>query len=407
MQRVDVAIIGAGIVGLATAYQLLHRNPRTNVVLFEKEASIAQHQTGRNSGVIHSGIYYTPGSLKAENCRRGKRALETFCELQDIPFDRCGKVIVATKDDEIPVLHKIYENGRANGVDCTLIGPERLNEIEPHARGAKAIHVPETGIVDYSRVSEALATWIHEHGGVIWTNAPVRDLQEDETSVIVVSDERSVSADRVINCAGLYSDRIAALGGLDAEMQIVPFRGEYYELTPDAQRFCRGLIYPVPDPSFPFLGVHFTRMIDGGVECGPNAVLSFAREGYKKTDVNLRELTETLTYSGFLRLAAQYWQTGLGEMWRSASKKAFVRALQTLVPGISSKDLQSAPAGVRAQAVTPDGRLVDDFLIRESDRVIHVCNAPSPAATSCLSIGATIADRVVVKPAPGPLTVPT
>jgi len=399
MYKADVAIIGGGIVGLATAYQLTRRDPTQSVVLLEKETAIAQHQTGHNSGVIHSGIYYKPGSLKATNCRAGKRALEAFCEAEGIPFERCGKVIVAIDEAELPALLQIYERGRANGVDCALVGPERLRELEPHVRGIRAIHVREAGIVDYSLVSHVLAEKIQERGGTIWTDAAVFDLQPRSESVVVESRAGAVEASRVINCAGLYSDRVAAMSGERPEVQIVPFRGEYYELVPDARSLCRNLVYPVPDPSFPFLGVHFTRMIGGGVECGPNAVLSFAREGYKKTDVDLRDLVDTFSYPGFLKLAATYWRTGLGEMWRSYSKQAFVRALQKLVPDVRAEHLTPAPAGVRAQAVTPDGRLHDDFLIEEAGPIIHVCNAPSPAATSSLSIGATIADRLAEREA--------
>jgi L-2-hydroxyglutarate oxidase len=403
MHQTDVAVIGGGIVGLATADHLTRRDPDLRVLVLEKEGAVAQHQTGRNSGVIHSGIYYTPGSLKARTCREGKQALEAFCEAEGIPFDRCGKVIVATDDSELPALQRIYENGQANGVECEMIGPERLREIEPHARGIRAIHVPETGIVDYTAVSRRLAERVQARGGQLWLNAAVHNVMPRENSVVLQSAAGEVEAQHVINCAGLYSDRIAEMSGADPGVQIVPFRGEYYELTPEARPLCRGLIYPVPNPNFPFLGVHFTRMITGGVECGPNAVLALAREGYRWTDVEGRELAETLTYSGFQKLAARYWRIGLGEMWRSANKNAFVRALQKLVPEIQAPHLQPALAGVRAQAVTPDGRLLDDFLIHDAGRVLNVCNAPSPAATASLSIGATIADRLTERrAAPAP-----
>lgn len=394
MQHVDVAIVGGGILGLATGYHLTHRAPELRVSVFEKEEELARHQSGRNSGVIHSGIYYEPGSLKAENCRAGKQALEVFCEVEEIPFEQCGKVIVATEEAERPALKRIYERGQANGVDCTLIGPQRLQEIEPHASGVQAIHVPETGVVDYRQVALRFAERIREKDGRIHTGAEVQRLQSQSDSVVVSTPETEVEAQYVINCAGLYSDRVATMSGEAPEVQIVPFRGEYYELTPEAHSLCNGLIYPVPNPDFPFLGVHFTRTIDGNVECGPNAVLSFAREGYRKTDVNWSELAETLSYSGFQTLAGRYWRTGLGEVWRSLSKSAFVRALQTLVPEIKEEHLTAAPAGVRAQAVTPDGQLLDDFLIQEAGRVVNVCNAPSPGATSCLSIASTIAERL-------------
>ena len=397
MYRTDVAIIGGGIVGLATADQLTQHAPNLRVLVLEKESDVARHQTGRNSGVIHSGIYYTPESLKTRTCRAGKQALEAFCKAEEIPFDRCGKVIVATDDSELPALEHIYDNGQANGVDCEIIGPERLREIEPYAQGIRAIHVPETGIVDYVAVSRRLAERIQERGGELWLNAGVHDLQQRADTVVVKTAQGEVEARHVINCAGLHADRIAQMTSTDPGVQIVPFRGEYYELTQEARHLCQGLIYPVPNPSFPFLGVHFTRMVGGGVECGPNAVLALAREGYRWTEVDGRELLETLTYSGFQKLAARYWRTGLGEMWRSASKAAFVRALQKLVPNIEARHLQPAPAGVRAQAVTPDGRLLDDFMIEETGSVMSVCNAPSPAATSSLSIGQTIMERLLPK----------
>ena len=397
MYRTDVAIIGGGIVGLATADKLTQHDSNLRVLVLEKEDDVARHQTGRNSGVIHSGIYYTPGSLKARTCRAGKEALEALCESEEIPFDRCGKVIVATDESELPALERIYENGQANGVDCEIIGPDRLREIEPYAQGIRAIHVPETGIVDYVAVTRRLAERMQARGGALWLNAGVHDLQQRADTVVVKTARGEVEAQHVINCAGLYADRIARMAGANPGVQIVPFRGEYYELIPEARHLCQGLIYPVPNPSFPFLGVHFTRMVGGGVECGPNAVLALAREGYRWTDVDGKELLETLSYSGFQTLATRYWRTGLGEMWRSASKAAFVRALQKLVPDIEARHLQPAPAGVRAQAVTPDGRLLDDFMIEETGSVMSVCNAPSPAATSSLSIGQTIMERLLPK----------
>ena len=397
MYRTDVAIIGGGIVGLATADKLTQHDSNLRVLVLEKEDDVARHQTGRNSGVIHSGIYYTPGSLKARTCRAGKEALEALCESEEIPFDRCGKVIVATDESELPALERIYENGQANGVDCEIIGPDRLREIEPYAQGIRAIHVPETGIVDYVAVTRRLAERMQARGGALWLNAGVYDLQQRADTVVVKTARGEVEAQHVINCAGLYADRIARMAGANPGVQIVPFRGEYYELIPEARHLCQGLIYPVPNPSFPFLGVHFTRMVGGGVECGPNAVLALAREGYRWTDVDGKELLETLSYSGFQTLATRYWRTGLGEMWRSASKAAFVRALQKLVPNIEARHLQPAPAGVRAQAVTPDGRLLDDFMIEETGSVMSVCNAPSPAATSSLSIGQTIMERLLPK----------
>ena len=397
MTAKDVSIIGGGIVGLATAYRLLQERPDLELLILEKEDAVAQHQTGRNSGVLHSGIYYKPGSLKAKNCRAGKAAMVDFCEAENVPYEICGKVIVATDEAEVPTLQMIYERGCENGVDCTMIGPERLRALEPHAAGVQAIHVPETGIVDYRIVCERLAERIRKMGGEIRTGARVERIGQANGTNTVYSTTEPVSTRTVVNCAGLHSDRVAGMTGTKPEVKIVPFRGEYYVLTAEAQSLCRNLIYPVPDPSFPFLGVHFTRMVDGRVECGPNAVLAFAREGYTKTDVNARDLAETLAYPGFLKLAATYWKTGAGEMWRSFSKQAFVRALQKLIPEIRAEHLEPAPAGVRAQAVTRDGQLLDDFLIEESGSVINVCNAPSPAATSALNIGRTIADRLLSK----------
>lgn len=394
MQEAAVGIIGGGILGLATAYRLTEMSPSRQVIILEKEAGLAHHQTGHNSGVLHSGIYYKPGSLKAMNCREGKKAMEAFCATEGIDYDICGKVIVATNENELPALQTIYERGQANGVTCAMIDREHLKELEPAVAGIRAIHVPEAGIVNYKQVCSRLAERIRERDGRIVTGARVTRMQVQSNKVILQTHVGDFSFDYVVNCAGLHSDRVAAMTGSRPEVKIVPFRGEYFEVKPQAQHLCRNLIYPVPDPSFPFLGVHFTRMIEGGVECGPNAVLAFAREGYTKFDINLADLAETLTYPGFLRLAAKYWQTGLGEMWRSFSKAAFVRALQHLVPAIREDDLEAAPAGVRAQAIAPDGAMVDDFMIHETERVVSVCNAPSPAATASLNIGRLIVDKL-------------
>lgn len=394
MQQAAVAIIGGGILGLATAYRLTERDPDRRVVILEKENGLAHHQTGHNSGVLHSGIYYKPGSLKATNCREGKKAMEEFCAAEGIDYEICGKVIVATNEAELPALQRIYERGQANGVRCALIEKEHLKELEPAAAGIKAIHVPEAGIVNYKQVCQRMAARIEERGGQIFTNARVTAIHEHSNEIVVESLVGEWSVQNIVNCAGLHSDRIASMSGQKPDVKIVPFRGEYFKVKPQAQHVCRNLIYPVPDPSFPFLGVHFTRMIEGGVECGPNAVLAFAREGYHKTDFDLEDLMETLTYSGFLKLAAKYWRTGFGEMWRSINKAAFVRALQRLVPEIKAEDLEAAPAGIRAQAIAPDGGMVDDFLIQESDRIVNVCNAPSPAATSSLNIGRLIVDKL-------------
>ena len=394
MELTEVAIIGGGIVGLATAFALTRRFPGVRLTIVEKERELAAHQTGHNSGVLHSGIYYRPGSLKAKNCMAGKVAMERFCEEEGIAFERCGKVIVATSQSELPILEMIFERGRQNGIECRLIDRDELFELEPHAAGLKAIHVPGAGITDYKRVCHALARRIKERGGKILTGTRVKGLLRRDGALVLETTGNPVGTRFAVNCGGLHSDRVAAMSGAKPPVKIVPFRGEYYKLKESARHLCRNLIYPVPDPNFPFLGVHFTRMIDGAVECGPNAVLAFAREGYHRADVNLKDLAETLTYAGFLRLAARYWQTGLGEMWRSVSKRAFVQALQHLVPSIQEEDLEPAPAGVRAQAVSPDGAMLDDFLITETDRVVNVCNAPSPAATASLNIGETIVDRL-------------
>jgi len=394
MQSYDIAICGGGIVGLATAWRLLERDPSQRVVVLEKEPQVAQHQTGHNSGVLHSGIYYRPGSLRAINCREGKLAMEAFCREQGLPYEICGKVIVAVDDAQRPLLANIFERGKQNDIRCELIGPERLKELEPHAAGVQAIHVPEAGIVNYRQVAERLAELIQRRGGEVRCGAKVIGFRTMPDGVVVETSAGEFLAQRVVNCTGLQSDRTAKLTGQKVETQIVPFRGEYYVLRPEAEHLCRNLIYPVPDPSFPFLGVHFTRMIEGGVECGPNAVLAFAREGYRKTDINLKDLAETLSFSGFRRIAWKYWRTGLGEIWRSVSKAAFVKALSRLVPEIRSEHLIPARAGVRAQAIAPDGSMVDDFLVQADGPFVNVLNAPSPAATSALNIGKLIVEKL-------------
>lgn len=390
----DTLIVGGGIVGLATAHELTARFPQQRVIVIEKEKAVAAHQTGHNSGVLHSGIYYKPGTLRATNCRAGKLAMQQFCTEHGVPFDVCGKVIVAVDQAELPLLDNIFDRGRQNGVACEKIGMERLKEIEPHAAGIAAIHVPEAGIVNYRRVTEKLAEIVQQRGGQVLLDTRFNKLVRDTGGLVIETSRGEFHAKQVVTCAGLYSDRVAARTGQKLDGQILPFRGEYFELKPTATHLCRHLIYPVPNPNFPFLGVHFTRMIEGGVECGPNAVLAFAREGYRKLDINLRDLFEAVTYRGFLRLAWKYWPIGLGEMWRSFSKAAFVKALQRLMPEIRSEDLIPHRAGVRAQAVLPQGQLADDFLIEQSDRVINICNAPSPAATSALNIGKLVVDRM-------------
>ena len=391
---IDVAIIGGGIVGLATAYRLLERYPDKQVVVLEKENEPGRHQTGHNSGVLHSGIYYKPGSLKAINCREGKLAMEAFCRDHGIAHDICGKVIVAFDECELPALKNIYDRGQANGVKCEMIDRDRLLELEPHCAGIKAIHVPEAGIIDYRQVCQQLDEIIEQRGGRIMINTRVIGMDKRSDSIVLETSQGEFETKLVVNCAGLYNDKMTKLSGQQPEAKIVPFRGEYFELKPEVHHLCRNLIYPVPDPSFPFLGVHFTRMIDGTVECGPNAVLAFAREGYKKSDINIPELVESLTYIGFIRLALKYWRVGTGEMWRSVSKAAFVTALQRLIPAIRAEHLVPAPAGVRAQALKPDGSMVDDFLIQEGERVINVSNAPSPAATSSLNVGKLVVEKL-------------
>jgi (S)-2-hydroxyglutarate dehydrogenase len=401
LQRTDVAVVGGGIVGLATAYQITKRFPGRRVVVLEKEATLAAHQTGHNSGVLHSGIYYKPGSVKAINCRSGKQAMQAFCTAEGIPFENCGKVIVAVDESELPALERLFERGQANGVACAMIGPERLRELEPHAAGVRAVHVPETGIVDYRRVCKRFVQRIAEGGSGVLTNARVIGMVRRPDGVVVQSTAGDVAAKFVVTCAGLQCDRVTALSGQRLGSQIVPFRGEYFALKPSAHYLCRNLIYPVPDARFPFLGVHFTRMIRGGVECGPNAVLAFAREGYRKTDINLIDLAETLTYRGFVKLAGKYWRMGLGELWRSYHRDAFVRALQRLVPAIQAEDIEPIPAGVRAQLVARDGGLVDEWVIREDERVINIGNTPSPAATAALNIGELIVERLIARLALG------
>ncbi|MDP9425305.1 MAG: L-2-hydroxyglutarate oxidase [Actinomycetota bacterium] len=393
----DFAVIGGGIVGLSTARALLKRHPGAGIIVLEKEGSWARHQTGHNSGVIHSGVYYKPGSLKARFSREGASTLVEFCRQHGVAYEVCGKVIVATEEREMPLLRNLYERGLANGLGVEKIGPEELREIEPHAAGLAALRVPETGIVDYVGVARALAGEIAREGGELRPGTRVEDVSERGDGVEISTSYGTFRARTLINCAGLYSDRVAAMSGVAPTAKIVPFRGEYYELSPERRSLVKGLIYPVPNPAFPFLGVHFTRMVEGGVEAGPNAVLGLAREGYRKTDVNPRELAEILGYGAFWRLAAKNWWTGAGEVLRSLSKGAFVRSLQRLVPEVEEGDLVPAEAGVRAQALKKDGTLVDDFLIVEGERSVHVLNAPSPAATACIPIGVHVAERAAEK----------
>ena len=393
MQQTDIIIIGGGIVGLATAYQFTLDYPLLKITLLEKEHQLGTHQTGHNSGVLHTGIYYKPGSLKALNCLEGKSRMEDFCRKEEIDFEICGKVIVAIFESELPALEAIYQRGRTNGVSCEMINSEKLHELEPHVAGIKAVHVPEAGIVDYGQVCKRFAKHLQNNeDNQIHCSTKVIGIRHSER-IVIETEQGEFEGRFLVNCAGLYSDKITAMTQ-PPESKIIPFRGEYYEVRPEKHHLCRNLIYPVPDPSFPFLGVHFTRMINGSLECGPNAVLAFAREGYTRSTVNFLELAEILSYPGFIKLAAKYWRAGAGEMGRYFSKAAFVRALQRLVPEISADDLETAPAGIRAQAVLSNGKLVDDFLIQENKNIINVCNAPSPAATSSLNIGKHIVDIV-------------
>ncbi|MCZ2140436.1 MAG: L-2-hydroxyglutarate oxidase [Bacteroidia bacterium] len=389
----DYVIIGGGIVGLSSAYHLLQLNPKLRVAIVEKEGKVAAHQTGHNSGVIHSGIYYKPGSLKAQNCINGYNLLIDFCRTHNIQFDLCGKLIVAVDNTELTELEKLYQRGKENGLsEIKYVAKEQIADYEPHLTGVKAIHVPYTGIIDYTEVCEKLAELIQNAGGKIFLNNAVTKIHSDETISTVETISNSFDTKKIINCAGLYCDKVAEMAGEDTDTRIIPFRGEYYMLRPEKRNLVNNLIYPVPDPNFPFLGVHFTRMIDGNVEAGPNAVFAFKREGYHKSDVDLVEMFESLTWPGFQKVAAKYWKTGLGEFYRSFSKAAFTKALQRLIPDVQEDDLLPAESGVRAQACDRTGGLLDDFKIIEKPNAIHVLNAPSPAATSSLSIGKTIAD---------------
>jgi (S)-2-hydroxyglutarate dehydrogenase len=388
----DIIIIGGGAVGLATALQLLNKKGSTKLLVLEKEKAVANHQTGNNSNVIHSGIYYKPGSLKARNCIQGYQMLIDFCNEQSIPYSLCGKVIVATDSNEVPLLENIYNRGIQNGLqNLRKLNAEQIREHEPHVAGIEGIFVPQTGIVDYRVVAEKYAQVVMAKGGEIRLGEKVIDIRTGGSDITVETDKQTYSAKLIVNCAGLYSDKIASLTS-KVDVRIIPFRGEYYKLKKEKEHLVKTLIYPVPDPNFPFLGVHFTTMIGGGVECGPNAVLAFGREGYKKSDIHLGELAETLAWPGFHKIVGKYWKTGMGEMYRSFSKGAFTKALQKLIPEIREQDLEPGGAGVRAQACDRTGGLLDDFLILEESHAINVCNAPSPAATSSLSIGLTVAD---------------
>lgn len=394
MSSYDFAIVGGGILGLSTGMALSERYPGAGILVLEKEDRWAAHQTGRNSGVIHSGIYYRPGSSKATLAVRGNRAMVEFCREHGIDHDVCGKLIVATDPAEIPPMEELLRRGQANGVGVERIGPEQIREIEPHVNGIAALRVPSAGIVDFGQVARTFASLLEGRGAELRLGTAVRRIVDDGQEVLIETEGGSFRARRLVNCAGLQSDRIARLAGVDPGARIVPFRGEYFELRPEKHHLVKHLVYPVPNPLFPFLGVHFTRMIKGGVHAGPNAILALRREGYRKRDVSLRDTAEVIAYPGFWRLAARHWRIGVMELRRSLSKARFVQSLQRLVPDVVEEDLMDSPAGVRAQALDARGQLIDDFLIVAGPRSIHVCNAPSPAATSSIAIGRVIADRV-------------
>lgn len=394
----DILVIGAGIVGLSTAYQINQQRPDLRIGILEKESGPSLHQSGHNSGVIHSGIYYVPGSEKAINCRRGYDMLLSFCKKHDIDHEICGKVIVATKENERPFLDKVLSRGVENGLKgVRKISARETKKIEPHVAAVEAVWVPQAGIVNYKQVAEKYLELFIANGGVAHFNSKVLGLVHQSEHQIVQTDQGDFSADLIISCAGLYSDKLASMSGIDTGLKIIPFRGEYYDLKKEKQHLVNNLIYPVPNPAFPFLGVHYTRMIEGGIEAGPSAVLAFKREGYSRWDINFGELWEVLTFKGFHKIVKDNWKFGLGELYRSFSKRAFVKALQHLIPEVGYNDLVRGNAGVRAMACDKDGNLIDDFRIFETKGAIHLCNAPSPAATASLSIGNTIAEKAIEK----------
>lgn len=393
MKKFDITIIGAGIIGLSTAYQLLKKDPSLRICMVEKEPAPAMHQSGNNSGVIHSGVYYKPGSLKAANCIRGYKMLLEFCDSNEIPYEICGKIIVATNENELGTLQLLFERGKANGLEgVRIISPREIKEFEPEANGVSGLHVPQTGIVDYKRVCEKLLQKIIEKNCEVIFSKEVRNVIRNGNDVISKTTKHDIQSKYLIACAGLYSDKIALMSNRKINFRIIPFRGEYYVLTQSAKQLVRNLIYPVPDPEFPFLGVHFTRTINGDIEAGPNAVFAAMKEGYKNTDINFSELADSIRYKGFRKLAWKYRRSGLKEIQRSFSKKKFVHELRKLVPNIKPGDITKGGAGVRAQACDDEGNLIDDFLIIQNENVINVCNAPSPGATSSLSIGLTISE---------------
>ncbi len=393
----DIVIVGGGIVGLATALRIQEQKSNLKIIVLEKENAVAAHQTGNNSGVIHSGLYYKPGSLKATNCINGYHQLIEFCQQENVPYELCGKIVVATRPEQVPLLNNLFERGKQNGLEgLKKLTLEEMREHEPYVSGVEGMYVPQTGIVDYRVVSEKIAAKFKRLGGTINFGEKVTNISKGKPNNIVKTDKGDYEAKLVVNCAGLYSDKVTQMSEeKPINLKIVPFRGEYYKIRPEKHYLVKNLIYPVPNPNFPFLGVHYTRMMRGGIEAGPNAVLAFAREGYKKSDINIKELLETLAWPGFQKVALKYWETGFGEMYRSFSKAAFTKALQELIPEIQQDDLIEGGAGVRAQACDRDGGLIDDFSIIGDDKVINICNAPSPAATSSLSIGQTVSEMAL------------
>ena len=392
-RQYDVVVVGGGIIGLATSMKLTQDFPNLKVAVLEKEKEVAQHQTGHNSGVIHAGIYYAPGSQKANFCSTGGKLLRDFCDEYGIAYDMCGKLIVATDDSEVPQLEELFKRGTENGAQgLRMVNQEEIKDIEPYSAGVKAILSPNTGIIDYFEVSQAYATRMRENGGDLLTNVEVISIENKDNLVYINTTSGTVAAKYVLNCAGLHADTVARMMGVDVGVKIVPFRGEYFSIIPEKEHMVKGLIYPVPDPSMPFLGVHFTRRINGSVEAGPNAVLAFAREGYKKTDVNLKDTLGTLSYSGFWKMSAKYWKVGMHEQYRSLVKGVFVKSLQKLMPEITGADLGDPGAGVRAQVIDSNGGLLQDFAIEASANAIHVLSAPSPGATSSLTISEYIVD---------------
>ncbi len=390
----DFAIVGGGIVGLSTAMMLGKKFPNASLVVIEKESKVAYHQTGHNSGVIHSGIYYKPGSFKAKFTLAGSQSMVAFCQKHDLPHEVCGKVIVATKEKELPLLDNLYKRGLENGLKVNKISPDEVKEKEPYVSCLAGIYVPTSGIADYKKVCQKYAEIIEQQGGEIKLNTKVLKIKDSNQYKLLETSQGEIKAKFIINCGGLYSDRLAQLDGVNPQAKIVPFRGEYYQLTPEKRYLVKSLIYPVPNPEFPFLGVHFTKMIDGTIHAGPNAVLSLKREGYKKTDFDLKEFAEVMAYPGFWRLAAKHADEGIKEIIRSFSKAAFVNSLQQLIPDVTEHDILPCEAGVRAQALRMDGKLVEDFLIIQDKHALHVCNAPSPAATASLEIGKYIVAQI-------------